>query len=322
MDKVLKAAFPEQLSVQPTARARLAVRNKAACCGSSVCRICPVDAKFTVLNGFPELYNDNRITLWTECPAVRLETSGGRITGVHCRRKNQDLLVRGDLVALATNAIFNAFLMSRSGMSHPWLGKGLNEQVSLSVRMDLHNLPNVGGSTVGSGTGYMFWDGAHRETRPACMLLTGLPRGIRLERGRWRDYTSFAFVFEDWPSQENFVRPSPEDPEKPETVYKGFSDYLEAGRRALPEMAETLAAKLPVERIYYPERWNETEAHILGTTRMGNDPATFVVDANQVHHTYRNLIVLGSSVFPSCSPANPTLTLSACSLRAADKLFG
>jgi choline dehydrogenase-like flavoprotein len=55
---------------------------------------------------------------------------------------------------------------------------------------------------------------------------------------------------------------------------------------------------------------------------MGSDPASSVVDKYLVHHHIRNLVVLGSSVFPTSSPANPTLTLSALSLWSATYLFG
>jgi choline dehydrogenase-like flavoprotein len=54
---------------------------------------------------------------------------------------------------------------------------------------------------------------------------------------------------------------------------------------------------------------------------MGDDPATSVVDRQLVHHRVRNLLVLGGSVFPTISPSNPTLTICALSLRAADTLL-
>jgi choline dehydrogenase-like flavoprotein len=65
-----------------------------------------------------------------------------------------------------------------------------------------------------------------------------------------------------------------------------------------------------------------TAAHIQGTVVMGNDPATSVVDRHLLHHQYRNLLVLGSSAYPSASPAYPSLTISALSLWAADHLLG
>jgi choline dehydrogenase-like flavoprotein len=46
-----------------------------------------------------------------------------------------------------------------------------------------------------------------------------------------------------------------------------------------------------------------------------------VLDKHLIHHQYRNLFVLGSGSFTTFTPANPTLTLSALSLHAADKSF-
>jgi choline dehydrogenase-like flavoprotein len=55
---------------------------------------------------------------------------------------------------------------------------------------------------------------------------------------------------------------------------------------------------------------------------MGKDPATSIVDGFQIHHQYRNLLVLGASAFPTASPSYPTLTLSALSLWTADHITG
>ena len=62
--------------------------------------------------------------------------------------------------------------------------------------------------------------------------------------------------------------------------------------------------------------------HHLGTTRMGTDPATSVVDADCRTHELDNLYVAGSSVFPTGGEANPTLTIVALAHRLADTLKG
>jgi choline dehydrogenase-like flavoprotein len=62
--------------------------------------------------------------------------------------------------------------------------------------------------------------------------------------------------------------------------------------------------------------------HIMGTYRMGDDPKTSVVDANQRSHDHPNLYLVGSGTFPSVGTANPTLTLSALALRTSDKIVG
>jgi choline dehydrogenase-like flavoprotein len=62
-------------------------------------------------------------------------------------------------------------------------------------------------------------------------------------------------------------------------------------------------------------RFGAYGGHHIGTTRMGTDPRTSVVDAQCRVHSTENLFVAGSAVFPTSSQANPTLTLIAMSLR-------
>jgi gluconate 2-dehydrogenase alpha chain len=61
-------------------------------------------------------------------------------------------------------------------------------------------------------------------------------------------------------------------------------------------------------------------SHEFGVTRMGGDPAASVVDPWLGVHDTPNLHVYGGSVFPSCPGINPTLTIWAVVLRAAEKL--
>ena len=68
-----------------------------------------------------------------------------------------------------------------------------------------------------------------------------------------------------------------------------------------------------------PTVWSGS-GHIMGTTVMGSDPKTSVVDRECRSHDIPNLFVLGSSVFPTSSNANPTSTVAALALRAADTI--
>ena len=61
-------------------------------------------------------------------------------------------------------------------------------------------------------------------------------------------------------------------------------------------------------------------AHPTGTTRMSAGPHTGVVDPNCEVHGVRGLFVIGSSVFPTASHANPTQMIVAFAIRAADML--
>ena len=62
--------------------------------------------------------------------------------------------------------------------------------------------------------------------------------------------------------------------------------------------------------------------HVMGTTRMGSDPATSVVDPFGRVHGCENVIVADSSVFVTASGYGPTLTLVALAARAASAMAG
>jgi choline dehydrogenase-like flavoprotein len=59
--------------------------------------------------------------------------------------------------------------------------------------------------------------------------------------------------------------------------------------------------------------------HVFGTCRMGDDPATSVVDARLRSHRWRNLWISDASVFPSSGGGEaPALTIAALALRTAE----
>jgi choline dehydrogenase-like flavoprotein len=63
-------------------------------------------------------------------------------------------------------------------------------------------------------------------------------------------------------------------------------------------------------------------AHPTGTTRMADDPARGVVDAQCQVHGVNGLFIGGSSVFPTSGQSNPTQMIVALALRLADTLKG
>jgi choline dehydrogenase-like flavoprotein len=60
--------------------------------------------------------------------------------------------------------------------------------------------------------------------------------------------------------------------------------------------------------------------HHMGTTRMAKDPKKGVVDANCKVHGIANLFVAGAACFATSGATNPTLNLTALSLRLSDHL--
>ncbi len=62
-------------------------------------------------------------------------------------------------------------------------------------------------------------------------------------------------------------------------------------------------------------------AHLMGTARMGDDPATSVVDRWQMSHDVPNLGILDGSVFVTSGAVNPTSTICALALRMVERLI-
>jgi choline dehydrogenase-like flavoprotein len=64
-----------------------------------------------------------------------------------------------------------------------------------------------------------------------------------------------------------------------------------------------------------------TTSHQCGTVRMGDDPGISAVDAFGRSHDHPNLFVTDGSVFPSSAGVNPSLTIAAQAMRAADHII-
>jgi choline dehydrogenase-like flavoprotein len=89
---------------------------------------------------------------------------------------------------------------------------------------------------------------------------------------------------------------------------------IEFGRRSLGR----------IQTMFYEDNAPalKPDDHHMGSTRMDPDPNFGVVDGDCRVHGMDNLYVAGSSVFPACGFANPTLTLLALALRLCDHIRG
>jgi choline dehydrogenase-like flavoprotein len=67
--------------------------------------------------------------------------------------------------------------------------------------------------------------------------------------------------------------------------------------------------------------WSQWGWHLLGTCRMGDDPATSVVDRNGRAHDVPNLYVVDGSVFVTSGPQPPTATIAANAHRCIGHLI-
>jgi choline dehydrogenase-like flavoprotein len=65
----------------------------------------------------------------------------------------------------------------------------------------------------------------------------------------------------------------------------------------------------------------DSQVHLLGTCRMGNDPKTSVVDKFHRTHDIKNLFLCDGSSLVTSSRGQPTMTIQALAFRAAEHLI-
>jgi len=322
VDRIMQKHYGPLYISQPAARATQAVGKRSGCCSSCTCDLCPVNAKFTIENSLKHLYyEDPRVTWIDNAQAYALRIENNVAKSVMVKRNEKDEEFFGETIGLGANAIFNAHILLNSGDTSAMTGAGISEQVGTFASVYLDGLENVGGSSLISANGYMFYDFADRSKYAGCLIESMSNPYIRNEKDKWRQIAMFKFVFEDLPLKQNYVAKS-NDLLKPEVVFEGISEYAKEGIKNLESNVKKYFSVLPVERIEFDGYNQPTEFHICSTTRMSADPKEGVIDKHLVHHQYRNVVVLGSGAFPTITPSNPTLTLSALSLMAAEHYFG
>ncbi|MDB5074694.1 MAG: glucose-methanol-choline oxidoreductase, partial [Chloroflexi bacterium] len=100
---------------------------------------------------------------------------------------------------------------------------------------------------------------------------------------------------------------------------------LHPNEQRLSEWMENKAAEI-LRRMGAESTWRGPRftgvcsSHDMGGCRMGEDPAASVVDPELRVHDTPGLYVFSGAVLPSCPGINPTLTLWALCVRAAERL--
>jgi choline dehydrogenase-like flavoprotein len=151
-------------------------------------------------------------------------------------------------------------------------------------------------------------------------------------------HVRFSLAIEQLPSAQNRVTVDPRylDPlgnPRPVISYH-IDDYTLAGMTAATEVSRQIFARAgitdctnPSEGTWFPSVSSGDAVfhyhgmgHFAGTHVMGDDAATSVVDPDQRSWEHRNLFLVGSGSFPTMGTSNPTLTLSAVTLRTAERM--
>ena len=357
---VARALDGSRFEVRSTPQARNSVfrDQRAACCGSSSCiPVCPVWAKYDAGVHLNRAMAAGA-TVLTRSTAVKLEsTPEGQISAVHFRRWDQSVgEVRAKIVVVACNAIESPRLLlaSRSaalpqGIANQsdQVGRNLMDHpVQLSWAMTHEPVYPYRGPLSTSGIENLR-DGEFRKERSALRIEIGndgwsWPAGAPVStaadlaaqglRGKamanaLAENTSrhirLASLTEQEPDPENRVGLDPDEHDLygvplPRIHYR-LSDYVTDAMAWARELHTEIFHKLQATQIQHaPEFFGA--GHILGTTRMGNEARSSVVDPQLRSHDHPNLFIVGGGVFPTVGTANPTLTITALSLRAAGEV--
>ncbi len=342
IDKAV-AKHLQPFSPLPQARPSQPIQGRPACCGSAVCELCPVDSRFSPLNGLSAVLEHPGLDLRERTVAARLRLGpAGEVEGVETIEPGGGrTLVRGRRYVLAANGIENPGLLLRSGLDGPAVGRYLFDHghttVTVTLRRELE--PGVGDS-LSTGLVEAFREGGFRSERSAAILSPynpGAPVSTLLSDGvvaresgtdvrakalaHWRRTIPFDMLTEDVPRPDRRVTLSPNRDSfglpLNRIAYPPPGPYETAGISAAVAGLRERLAPLGVEAI--DARPGPQGGHLMGTCRMGAR-GEGVVDAEMRHLEVENLFVAGSSAFPTYAPVHPTLTIAALALRLGELL--
>lgn len=321
-DRLVKEARPDVHFAAPGARLSRPVGGRSRCCATANCSLCPVNAKFSAVSAMTDVLDHPSVTLMTGAEALQIDAAGGVATGVLARHDDGERMHRADLIVLGANAIHAPYIMLRSGLGGDAVGRYLGEKMQARIEVYLDGLKHFDGGTVTTGMNLAaLLPGRTAERGAAIILFDNYfgAHGLRAETGRWREVLPVTIEVEDLLDRESRVTDGGDG--RPMVTFPGHSHYAMKGLEHAMERLEEVTSPLPVEEIRFRQLW-PTSGHLQGTLRMGADPDASVVDADLRVHDVRNLLVVGTSTFPTVGSGNPSLTAAALSLRAADRLLG
>jgi len=332
-------------------------RDVQGCVQDDECGYCGMGcrrgAKRSTLVTYLQDAHDRGARIVVECEARRVLLERGRAVGVEASVRGIPLTVRARAVVLACGSIHSPALLLRSGVSLPALGRHLALHPATAVFGLMEEAIRPWTGTVQAhysdqfadldrGYGFKFetapmhpslaalafpWESAagHRD------LMTRLPHvtlaGILL---RDRDGGRVTIDREGQPVVR--YRPSAYDLAHLRRAIAAAGELLEAaGAREIWTAQSRFVAYQPGEGPGARARWLErvdaaglgpnqqllVTFHQMASCRMGADPRTSVVGADNQVHGVRGLYVADASVFPSASGVNPMLTVMGIAHRAA-----
>lgn len=327
-----------------------AMRNQKHCCGSNNCAFgCPTDAKQSVLVTYVPRLLAAGGRLYAGCRVERVTTDGHRANGVVARfrdpetgRRGPKLTVRAKVVVLACGAIQTPALLLRNRLANSSDQVGRNflcHPNSKVIGIYDRDIQSWKGTIQGNQIREFIDEGILITTSmvPPGLIAMSLPYFGARSLEVMRDYNKMlaaGCLVEDTGTGRVSLDPFGEPKMRYDVNDRDFDNLL----RGVSLTAEILFASgarevlLPfdsMERIrsvdeikkifqHKPPK-DEVECltvHAMGTTRMGVDKRSSVVDEHGESWDVPGLFVADASVFPGPIGVNPQITIMAFATRA------
>ncbi len=337
----------------PVARNARPINGQPACVTTGTCGYCPIGGRFTGDQPLDRLKPMDSFRLVLGAPVTRVLMNGRkRATGVEYRdlASGKRRRMRAETVVLCAGALETPKLLLASANRH-WprglgndsdqVGRYLVANPYFYARASRPDNPRrlqeeLHFATLGSRhwdspqyqrTGKFFLNRASSpDLEPARLMGQGKTADEIQSAARGTHVLELQGAMQTFCHAENRVLPArgknrfglPRTRiETPVEVVSSqqIDTNLERMRRILEAMGYTMLAGEAGMGVY-PQRGD----HAMCTCRISESPKKGVVDSDLKVHGTDNLYILSNAVFPSGTPANPTLTLAALALRFADAL--
>jgi choline dehydrogenase-like flavoprotein len=321
--------------------------NIKDCLGSGYCNIgCAYGKKLSALdNTLPRAQRDfpGAVRIFSECLAERVETRGGRATGVSCVLSDgRRLSVAANTVVVSGGTLASSLLLQRSNLGGKLAGTGLSFNVGAPLTADFkEELNSFDGLQITHGYRPTGEDQLILESwfNPVGTQALLMPGWFSDHFHNMRRYTHLSCIGVVVGSQSNAsVRPGfrgkgmklayePADSDL-KLLIKGtkLAARIHFASGALRVMPMTFRSTSYTS----PEQVNELDeivrdntdiglhtSHPQGGNAVSRDPAKGVVDERFRVHGTENVYVCDASVFPSSVTVNPQLTVMAIADYAA-----
>ena len=328
-------------------------RNTRGCDGCGRCNFgCPHGAKLSVDVTYLPRAVAAGARIYSDCLVEKVETRGGRATGITGRVLNGPrggrggrLTVRARRVILAAGACHSPLVLLRSGVGRDseQVGRNLTLHPSLRVMARFDRPVNGWSGALQSAYSDAF------ESDGFTLLSVFAPPGVlagtmpgvgeeHVRRARDLPYLAmFGGLIHDENSgavhrafgREPFVtyRMSPTDRYKIDRMLRIIAeDFFAAGARevhlpilGLDPLTADQFRSFDLEKVS-ARRFECASQHPLGTCRMGVRPGNSVVDPDGQTWELKELFVVDGSVLPTSLGVNPQLTVMGVATRLAWKL--